>query len=67
MAQINKRGIQTDPKPRCPTCNKKMKLREPKQTEYFQPYWYCSQYPDCFGRRDILYDGRPDFSDDYIE
>jgi ssDNA-binding Zn-finger/Zn-ribbon topoisomerase 1 len=57
--------IQNEPQPWCAECGKPMKLREPKSTEYFKPYWYCSEYPHCFGRRDILYDGRPDYSDEY--
>ena len=62
--------IQKEPQPWCPKCGKKMSLRKPEPaTPYpvYSPYWRCSDYPDCLGSRDILLDGRPDYSDDYIE
>jgi ssDNA-binding Zn-finger/Zn-ribbon topoisomerase 1 len=53
----------------CPECGKEMYLREHlnKYNPSFKPYWYCSDYPECLGTRDILLDGRPDFSDDYLD
>lgn len=66
-ATMNNQVIRTKPKPWCPECGKQMYLKKPKSTEYFKPYWYCSDYPDCLCTRDILLDGRPDFSDDYLD
>ena len=63
---MNKK-IQTEPRPWCPDCGKRMSLRKPKSTEFFEPYWTCSEYPDCLGTRDILLDGKPDYSDNYLD
>jgi len=31
----------------------------------FEPFWGCSQFPDCKGTRNILPNGRPEMDDDY--
>jgi len=30
----------------------------------FDPFWGCSQYPDCRGTRNIKEDGAPESDDD---
>ena len=50
----------TKPEPYCPNCGAKMVLHKSKITgRWFDPFWGCSQYPDCKGTRDIDDDGRP--------
>ncbi len=63
---MNNQVIRTEPKPWCPECGARMNLRRPKQTQNWPPFWGCSEYPDCLGSRDILLDGKPDYSDEYI-
>lgn len=43
------------PEPYCPCCGARMVLRRPKPGSYnkFDPFWGCSQYPDCHGKRNI--------------
>jgi ssDNA-binding Zn-finger/Zn-ribbon topoisomerase 1 len=53
--------IQTKPEPYCPICGAKMVLRRPKPNQSFDPFWGCSQYPDCHGSRNInKATGKPD-------
>lgn len=60
------RGIRTKPVPYCPQCGAKMVLRKPKPHEEwrFDPFWGCSQYPECRGTRNIKQDGTPEMGDD---
>lgn len=55
-----KRPIKTKPVPYCPICGAQMCLRRPRQDQTWQPFWGCSQYPDCRGTRNIGPDGRPE-------
>ena len=65
---MNNQVIRTKPKPWCPTCGKKMSLIRPKSREFEnESFWRCSEFPDCLGGRDILLDGKPDYSDDYLD
>jgi len=44
-----------------------MKLRWPGKYQHFEPFWGCTQYPDCRGRRNILPNGEPEGDeDDYV-
>lgn len=55
--------IRTSPVPCCPDCGAQMKLRTPRPEalRQFDPFWGCSQYPDCQGTREICQDcGKPD-------
>jgi ssDNA-binding Zn-finger/Zn-ribbon topoisomerase 1 len=53
--------IQTKPEPYCPDCGSKMKLRRPNHPgQRFDPFWGCTQYPDCKGKRNILPNGKPE-------
>ena len=45
--------IRTKPEPFCPECGAKMALRRPKPSQSFDPFWGCSQYPDCRGTRSV--------------
>ena len=62
------RGIRTKPAPYCPACGAQMVLRKPKphrnRYDPFDPFWGCSQYPDCKGTRNIKEDGTPESDDD---
>ena len=59
------RGIRTKPVPYCPDCGAQMALRRPKRDKsQFDPFWGCSQYPECRGTRDIREDGKPEMDDD---
>lgn len=31
-----------------------MALRRPKPSQSFEPFWGCSQYPDCRGTRAVV-------------
>jgi len=57
-------GIITKPEPYCSLCGAKMKLRRPKPNQSFDPFWGCSQFPDCKGTRSIKSDGRPESDDE---
>jgi ssDNA-binding Zn-finger/Zn-ribbon topoisomerase 1 len=57
------RGIQTKPEPYCPLCGAKMALRRPKKHQEWQPFWGCSQYPECTGARNIGEDGKPEIDE----
>ena len=46
--------IRTKPEPYCPECGAKMALRRPKPSQDFEPFWGCSQYPDCRGTRRVV-------------
>ena len=53
-------NIKTKPEPYCPDCGARMKLRRPRNARLklsWKPFWGCSQYPDCHGRRNIQEDG----------
>jgi ssDNA-binding Zn-finger/Zn-ribbon topoisomerase 1 len=54
--------IITEPEPFCPECGAKMKLKLPRYgKKYYEPFWGCSQYPDCRGIRHINpWDGKPE-------
>jgi DNA topoisomerase-1 len=54
------RGIRTHPKPYCPECGAQMVLRKPKKHQDYDPFWGCSQYPECRGSRNIQEDGTPE-------
>jgi restriction system protein len=56
--------MQTKPEPYCPECGAKMNLRRPKQKDIWEPFWGCSQYPDCRGTRDIGDDGKPIYDEE---
>jgi len=58
-------GIQTYPEPYCPECGAKMVLRRPKSHQSWEPFWGCSQYPECRGSRNIGEDGLPEDDDWY--
>ena len=53
--------MQTKPEPYCPECGAKMVLRRAGlfAPGKFDPFWGCSEYPDCRGTRDIGDDGKP--------
>lgn len=52
--------IQAKPEPHCLQCGAKMVLRRPKGHLDWDPFWGCSQYPDCKGTRQIMEDGTPE-------
>jgi DNA topoisomerase-1 len=54
------RGIRIHPKPYCPNCGAQMVLRKPKGYKDYDPFWGCSQYPECRGSRNIKEDGTPE-------
>jgi ssDNA-binding Zn-finger/Zn-ribbon topoisomerase 1 len=58
-------AIQTKPVPYCPNedCGAQMVLRRPRQYQDWEPFWGCSQYPECKGARDIGEDGKPIFDE----
>lgn len=45
--------IKTHPVPYCPQCGAQMKLRRPKKHQSWEPFWGCSEYPECQGKRNI--------------
>jgi ssDNA-binding Zn-finger/Zn-ribbon topoisomerase 1 len=53
--------IRVKPEPYCPDCGGKMVLRCPKPYQNWEPFWGCSQYPDCKGSRNIKRDGTPSY------
>lgn len=59
-------GIQVKPEPWCPECGAKMRLRRPKKGQDWQPFWGCSQYPDCEGTRGIAEDGTPVYNEENL-
>lgn len=54
------RPIQTKPVPYCPDCGTQMSLRRPKEHQAWEPFWGCSQYPECKGSRNIGENGKPE-------
>lgn len=56
-------GIQAYPPPYCPLCGAKMVLRRPRAGQDWPPFWGCSQWPDCQGKREIGEDGRPEMDE----
>ena len=58
-------SIQTKPEPYCPLCGAKMVLRRPKPHQDWKPFWGCSQWPDCNGKRQIREDGKPDNDEEW--
>jgi ssDNA-binding Zn-finger/Zn-ribbon topoisomerase 1 len=57
---MDQQVIQTKPIPYCPICGVRMVLRRPGPGQDWKPFWGCSQYPDCRGKRQIGPDGRPE-------
>ena len=57
-------AIRTKPEPYCLECDAKMILRRPSGNQTWDPFWGCSQYPDCRGTRSINSDGTPAGIDD---
>lgn len=51
--------LQTKPEPYCPECGARMRLRRPRPHDNWEPFWGCSQYPECGGTRKIGSDGKP--------
>ena len=60
------KAIRTKPVPYCPECGAQMRLRRPNPawSRQFEPFWGCSAYPDCNGKRNIMEDGRPEMDAD---
>lgn len=58
--------IKLKPEPYCPECGGRMVLRRPKPNtnQMWRPFWGCSSYPDCFGKRQILDNGEPETDQD---
>lgn len=59
--------IRTKPVPECPDCGGRMILRRPKLGASWDPFWGCSEYPNCHGSRNIGHDGLPEEDDDYSQ
>jgi ssDNA-binding Zn-finger/Zn-ribbon topoisomerase 1 len=60
--------IITKPEPYCPVCGARMVLRRPKPGKTWNPFWGCSQFPECRGTRQIdPQTGRYQDDDDYQE
>ncbi len=57
-------NIKTHPRPHCPDCGAQMVLRRPKSYQDWEPFWGCSEYPDCEGSRNIDENGEPVFYHD---
>ena len=53
-------GVRTKPEPYCPDCGAAhMKLRRPRPGQDWQPFWGCTNFPECRGVRQIDDDGLP--------
>ena len=52
--------IKTYPPPTCPKCGAQMKLKRPKDGQSWEPFWGCSEFPDCKGTVNIDEDGNPE-------
>ena len=52
-------NIRTEPKPPCPLCGSWMVLCRPLPHQSYTPFWGCSEFPGCRGKRDIDSDGLP--------
>ncbi len=52
--------IQTKPEPSCPDCGGQMRLIRKGQGKTQQPFWGCTEYPDCRATVNIKPDGTPD-------
>lgn len=52
-------NIRTSPIPYCPDCGAAMALRRPRPGQDWNPFWGCSLFPDCRGKRGIDEDGLP--------
>jgi len=52
--------IKTKPEPYCPECGAKMILRRPRGNQEWRPFWGCSEFPDCYGTRQIDQNGEPE-------
>ncbi len=50
-------NIKTKPEPYCPKCGGRMILRRPRQGQNWTPFWGCSEYPECRGKRNIQENG----------
>ena len=53
-------GLRLEPKPFCPDCGALMALRKPSPSQSWSPFWGCSQFPGCKGKRGIDASGRPE-------
>ena len=43
----------------CRKCGATMKLRTPKETDNWRPFWGCKRYPDCDGSKEpVILDDR---------
>jgi len=58
-------GIQLEPKPCCPDCGAKMRLR--RRHADGKPFWGCELWPECEGSLDIGPDGKPVLDDERQE
>jgi len=41
------RKIRLLPAPECPNCEAKMVLKRPREDQNWDPFWGCSNYPQC--------------------
>lgn len=59
----------TNPKPYCPICGAQMVLRQPRpgSMKHFEQFWGCSQYPNCWGKRNIDPETGSPIEDEYDE
>ena len=53
------RSIITKPPPFCDDCGVAMTLRRPRLNQHWEPFWGCSNYPECTFTLDIGDDGKP--------
>lgn len=52
--------VKQQPRPRCPECGGRMRLRIPKPSDYWVAFWGCGEFPLCTGTRAInLVTGEP--------
>lgn len=56
--------IHTKPEPACPDCGARMVLRRPGPGKNWKPFWGCSQYPICTGKRQINDNGEAETDQD---
>ena len=60
-----KKPIRLVPVPQCPECLENMVLRRPKAGQKWEPFWGCSDFPNCRGTLQIGDDGLPIEDDGY--
>jgi ssDNA-binding Zn-finger/Zn-ribbon topoisomerase 1 len=46
-------GIVLTANPACPDCGGRMRLRRPRPSQTWKPFWGCMNYPDCKGSLNI--------------